>query len=79
MAHRGQFTNGGRIGACIEILEQPTQEPIRFRYKCENRAAAPVPGRKSTKGLKTYPTIRIKGYIGPVSVIVSCVTEDLLQ
>ena len=79
MERKGYYTtNDGKKGACIEILEQPTQQAIRFRYKCEDRAAAPIPGRNSTKASKTYPAIRIKGYIGPVILIVSCVTKDNL-
>lgn len=30
----------------IEIIEQPKQRGMRFRYKCEGRSAGSIPGEK---------------------------------
>ncbi|XP_017602744.1 PREDICTED: transcription factor p65, partial [Corvus brachyrhynchos] len=43
----------------VEILEQPKQRGMRFRYKCEGRSAGSIPGEHSTETTKTHPTIRV--------------------
>jgi Rel homology DNA-binding domain len=43
----------------IEILEQPKQADLRFRYKCEGRSAGSLLGEKNTGDRKSYPTIRV--------------------
>jgi len=45
----------------VIILEQPTSEAIRFRYRCEirNKGIGSIPGAKSTMNNKTYPTIKV--------------------
>lgn len=43
----------------IEILEEPKQADLRFRYKCEGRSAGSLLGEKSTSDRKSFPTIRV--------------------
>lgn len=51
-----------KIGnAFIEIIEQPKQRGMRFRYKCEGRSAGSIPGEKSNDTTKTYPAIKVRG------------------
>lgn len=50
-----------KIGnASIEIIEQPKQRGMRFRYKCEGRSAGSIPGEKSNDTTKTYPAIKVR-------------------
>lgn len=60
----------------IVIVEQPTSKPIRLRYESEVRSAVTIPGANSTSERKTYPTIKIVNYTGPVLIITSCVTSN---
>nr|2O61_A Chain A, Transcription factor p65/Interferon regulatory factor 7/Interferon regulatory factor 3 fusion protein [Homo sapiens] len=60
----------------VEIIEQPKQRGMRFRYKCEGRSAGSIPGERSTDTTKTHPTIKINGYTGPGTVRISLVTKD---
>lgn len=60
----------------VEILEQPRQRGMRFRYKCEGRSAGSIPGEHSTDSTRTHPTIRVNNYRGPGRVRVSLVTKD---
>ncbi|XP_068140692.1 dorsal-related immunity factor Dif-like [Drosophila tropicalis] len=61
----------------IRIVEEPTNNIIRFRYKCEGRTAGSIAGMNSSpESGKTFPTIEIVDYKGPVVVVVSCVTKD---
>lgn len=64
-----------RIRPHVVIIEEPTNRTIRFRYQCENRTAASIPGMNSTPENRTFPTIQIVGYEGSVLVIISCVTS----
>ncbi|XP_069036475.1 transcription factor p65, partial [Lepisosteus oculatus] len=59
----------------IEIIEQPKQRGMRFRYKCEGRSAGSIPGEKSNDTTKTHPAIKIHNYSGPVKVRISLVTK----
>lgn len=43
----------------IEIIEQPKEADLRFRYKCEGRSAGSLLGEHSKGDRKTYPTIRV--------------------
>lgn len=43
----------------IEIIEQPKQRGMRFRYKCEGRSAGSIPGEKSNDTTKTYPAVKV--------------------
>lgn len=43
----------------MEIIEQPKQRGMRFRYKCEGRSAGSIPGERSTDTTKTHPTIKV--------------------
>ncbi|EPQ06533.1 Transcription factor p65 [Myotis brandtii] len=63
-------------GPYVEIIEQPKQRGMRFRYKCEGRSAGSIPGERSTDTTKTHPTIKIIGYTGPGTVRISLVTKD---
>ncbi|XP_034475239.1 dorsal-related immunity factor Dif-like [Drosophila innubila] len=60
----------------IQIIEEPTNKIIRFRYECEGRTAGSIVGMSSTPTKKTYPTIKICNYNGPVVVVITCVTVD---
>lgn len=57
----------------LEIVEQPSSAPMRFRYECERRTAATIFGEKTTNDNRTFPTIRVTGYTGQLTVVVSCV------
>lgn len=59
----------------IVIVEQPASKPLRLRYESEVRSAGFIPGVSSTNERKTYPTIKIVNYTGPVCIITSCVTS----
>ncbi|XP_033733822.1 putative transcription factor p65 homolog [Pecten maximus] len=63
-------------GVFVEIVEQPKQRGLRFRYECEGRSAGSIPGDKSSAERKTFPTIKIMNYTGTAVVVVSCVTKD---
>ncbi|XP_061461692.1 transcription factor p65 isoform X2 [Rhineura floridana] len=61
----------------VEIIEQPKQRGMRFRYQCEGRLAGSIPGERSTDTTKTHPTIKIHNYVGPGKVRISLVTKEL--
>ncbi|XP_072493476.1 transcription factor p65 isoform X2 [Notamacropus eugenii] len=63
-------------GPFVEIIEQPKQRGMRFRYKCEGRSAGSIPGERSTDTTKTHPTIKVIGYTGPGTVRISLVTKE---
>ncbi|XP_068443612.1 transcription factor p65 isoform X2 [Clinocottus analis] len=60
----------------IEIIEQPKQRGMRFRYKCEGRSAGSIPGEKSNETTKTHPAIKMHNYSGPLRVRISLVTKN---
>ncbi|XP_018408357.1 PREDICTED: transcription factor p65 [Nanorana parkeri] len=60
----------------VEIIEQPKQRGMRFRYKCEGRSAGSIPGERSTDTTKTHPTIKVNNYQGPARIRISLVTKD---
>lgn len=60
----------------VEIVEQPKQRGLRFRYQCEGRSAGSIPGETSSNEKKTFPTIKIHNYKGQAIIVVSCVTKD---
>lgn len=60
--------------AYCHIVEQPSENAQRFRYDCEARAGC-IPGRNSTAELRTFPTLQIENYTGPVIAVVSCVSH----
>ncbi|XP_029932382.1 transcription factor p65 isoform X2 [Myripristis murdjan] len=60
----------------IEIIEQPKQRGMRFRYKCEGRSAGSIPGEKTNDNTKTYPSIKVHNYSGPMRVRISLVTKN---
>ncbi|KAJ8008166.1 hypothetical protein DPEC_G00101940 [Dallia pectoralis] len=61
---------------CIEIIEEPKQRGMRFRYKCEGRSAGSIPGEKSNETTKTHPAIKVHNYNGPLHVRISLVTKN---
>ncbi|KAJ8368992.1 hypothetical protein SKAU_G00090200 [Synaphobranchus kaupii] len=64
----------------LEIVEQPKERGMRFRYECEGRSAGSILGASSTDPNKTLPTIEIKGCkpkIKRVKITVSLVTKDI--
>ncbi|KAJ4948908.1 hypothetical protein JOQ06_020429 [Pogonophryne albipinna] len=63
-------------GPFIEIIEQPKQRGMRFRYKCEGRSAGSIPGEKSNETTKTHPAIKVHNYSGPLHVRISLVTKN---
>ncbi|XP_043559624.1 nuclear factor NF-kappa-B p105 subunit-like isoform X1 [Chiloscyllium plagiosum] len=65
-----------RCDPYIEIIEQPKQRGFRFRYGCEGPSHGGLPGVSSEKNKKTYPTVKIHNYTGPVKIIVQLVTID---
>ncbi|XP_054608659.1 LOW QUALITY PROTEIN: transcription factor p65 [Dunckerocampus dactyliophorus] len=60
----------------IEIIEQPKQRGMRFRYKCEGRSAGSIPGEKSNDTTKTHPAIKVHNYSGPLRIRISLVTKN---
>ena len=44
----------------IEIVEQPKQRGMRFRYECEGRSAGSIPGENTTLDKKTWPACQVK-------------------
>ncbi|XP_044125716.1 transcription factor p65 isoform X2 [Bufo gargarizans] len=60
----------------VEIIEQPKQRGMRFRYKCEGRSAGSIPGERSTDTTKTHPTIKVNNYQGPARIRISLVTKE---
>lgn len=60
----------------VIIVEEPASKTLRFRYECEGRSAGSIPGASSTDERKTYPTIKVLNYTGPVHIITSCVTSE---
>lgn len=60
----------------VEVIEQPKQRGLRFRYQCEGRSAGSIPGENSSAEKKTFPTIKIHNYRGSAIIVVSCVTKD---
>ncbi|XP_078413039.1 proto-oncogene c-Rel isoform X2 [Cetorhinus maximus] len=59
----------------VEIVEQPKQRGMRFRYKCEGRSAGSIPGEHSTDNNRTFPSIRVVNYFGRGRVLVTLVTK----
>ncbi|KAG6461279.1 hypothetical protein O3G_MSEX012520 [Manduca sexta] len=60
----------------VVVVQQPASKALRFRYECEGRSAGSIPGASSTPENRTFPAIKIIGYTGTVSIVVSCVTKD---
>lgn len=73
---RGMGKQSTPDGVFVDIVEQPKQRGLRFRYECEGRSAGSIPGDKSSTERKTFPTIKIVNYTGTAVVVVSCVTKD---
>ncbi|XP_064207803.1 transcription factor p65-like isoform X2 [Anguilla rostrata] len=61
----------------IEIIEQPKQRGMRFRYKIEGRSAGSILGERSNDTAKTYPSIKIHNYSGPIHMRISLVTKNM--
>ncbi|XP_028414852.1 nuclear factor NF-kappa-B p105 subunit-like [Dendronephthya gigantea] len=65
---------GDSIGAELEILEQPKQRGFRFRYSCEGPSHGGLPGERSAKGRKSFPSVQIINYSGKARIEVTLVT-----
>ncbi|XP_022529988.2 transcription factor RelB isoform X1 [Astyanax mexicanus] len=64
----------------LQVVEQPKERGMRFRYECEGRSAGSILGASSTEVNKTLPAIEIQGPIEgikKVTVTVSLVTKDI--
>lgn len=61
----------------VEIIEQPAEKSFRFRYESENRHSGSIAGERSTRSTPSYPKIKINNYDGPITVLISCVTNDM--
>ncbi|XP_013391679.1 putative transcription factor p65 homolog [Lingula anatina] len=59
----------------VQIVEQPRQRGMRFRYECEGRSAGSIPGENSTNEQRTFPAIKINNYKGPAVIVVSVVDK----
>ena len=47
----------------VELIEQPKQRGLRFRYQCEGRSAGSIPGENSSNEKKTFPTIKVRSLV----------------
>ncbi|XP_076816173.1 uncharacterized protein LOC143462049 isoform X2 [Clavelina lepadiformis] len=63
-------------GIYLEIVEQPKQRGMRFRYECEGRSAGSIPGENTTGDKKTWPSCQIVNYRGLAVMRVSLVNKD---
>ncbi|XP_043910916.1 proto-oncogene c-Rel-like isoform X2 [Protopterus annectens] len=63
----------------VQIIEQPKQRGMRFRYKCETPFAGSIPGEHSTDTNRTYPAIKVMNFYGRVKVRITLVTKDELR
>ncbi|KAJ8266148.1 hypothetical protein GJAV_G00126480 [Gymnothorax javanicus] len=61
----------------IEIIEQPKQRGMRFRYIIEGRSAGSILGERSSDNAKTYPSIKVHNYSGPIRMRISLVTKNM--
>lgn len=66
----------GGYNPYIEIIEQPRQRGLRFRYECEGRSAGSIPGEHSTENNRTYPSIQIANYYGKGKIRITLVTKN---
>jgi len=79
MQHTNQQQYGAQVQAeepWVQILEQPKSNNLRFRYECEGKGAGALQGYHSTQDIKTFPKIKVHGYKGLCTVVVSCVTDN---
>ncbi|XP_027243803.1 proto-oncogene c-Rel isoform X1 [Cricetulus griseus] len=70
----GEYRGG--YNPYVEIIEQPRQRGMRFRYKCEGRSAGSIPGEHSTDNNRTYPSIQVMNYYGKGKVRITLVTKN---
>uniref|UniRef100_S4RMI5 V-rel avian reticuloendotheliosis viral oncogene homolog n=1 Tax=Petromyzon marinus TaxID=7757 RepID=S4RMI5_PETMA len=42
----------------LQIVQQPRQRGMRFRYECEGRSAGSIPGEHSTDSNRTFPAVQ---------------------
>lgn len=60
----------------VEIIEHPATKSLRFRYESESRHGRVLVGEKSCEKNLSFPKIKVHNYTGPITVYVSCVTND---
>jgi len=69
------YTSSQHQEPWVEIVEQPKSNSLRFRYECEGKGAGALQGKSSTPEHKNFPKIKIHGFRGFATVVVSCVTH----
>lgn len=73
----GDSSLGGTgTGPYLEILEQPKSRGFRFRYSCEGPSHGGLPGERSAKGNKTFPSVQVNNYHGKARIEVTLVTAS---
>uniref|UniRef100_S4RMI8 V-rel avian reticuloendotheliosis viral oncogene homolog n=1 Tax=Petromyzon marinus TaxID=7757 RepID=S4RMI8_PETMA len=60
----------------LQIVQQPRQRGMRFRYECEGRSAGSIPGEHSTDSNRTFPAVQILNYKNRAKIRVSLVTKS---
>lgn len=63
----------------VEIIEQPAEKSIRFRYASEGRLNGSICGNESTRLHTSYPKIKVGNVTGTVVILISCVTNEQKQ
>ena len=61
----------------VKILEEPSRDLYRFRYRSEGGTAGTIPGEKQQNGGKSFPKIMVCDHDGLAALEVCCLTEDL--
>ena len=60
----------------IVIILALCQRGFRFRYPCEGPSHGGLPGERTEKGKKTFPSVQLCNYKGPARIVVSLVTAE---
>uniref|UniRef100_H2YS42 RHD domain-containing protein n=1 Tax=Ciona savignyi TaxID=51511 RepID=H2YS42_CIOSA len=60
----------------LEIVEQPKQRGMRFRYECEGRSAGSIPGKNTNGDRKTWPSCQYTNIMAMQIMRVSLVSKD---
>lgn len=57
----------------LEIIEQPSSKPFRFRYKSEMHGThGSLMGAKTVKTRRTYPTVALRNFNFASKAIIRC-------
>lgn len=58
---------------CLEIVEQPTDKPFRFRYKSEMHGThGSLMGVYTERSKRTYPTVALRNFNFASKAIIRC-------